>query len=574
MKGLAAAFVLIGLLVACTSVPNEEPSCLSDGCGPHGTCSFAERCVCEKGYAGPTCAACAPGFQDVDGNGLCAPACATVTCGPHARCRDASGRPVCTCVVGYSAVGGRCVFTGGPVDPSFDDPRPNGWGTRGAAQIDTGKPALVNGGNGWARFSGRGEVRQWFAMPSYADAEPLALELESTCSWQGGACRNVRRRYSVAFDDRVLEHRTVGQSLSELRRICLGESVFGRDLTFAVRTYPASAARGRTEDVFFGRAEFVPWEGCAAPGTVKNGDFESGDWKVSDEAQVDFVKEGGTRLARLASFCDPKHVPAMVVSSIVTSISVPEALPHPALAFTIDGTLDGDTSVMLDGVSIGTVRGNGAKEGAVLCLPRWARGLAFELAIQATLRGDTCAKDAKEERNVVRVDDFMLTSDPSCVDETVTNGGFERPGPSPLGLEDAVVVRDAAAARSGNAYLRLDAHCARRARARAFGEAAVPARASDAGGGPALKLWYRLPAAAPAYVMVGDEPLDSNRYILSPATAWTKGTFCLPSDSWERRRTAFDIDLDASFDELGTCVSTVLDLDDLSIAPDPSCPLD
>ncbi|OJY18456.1 MAG: hypothetical protein BGO98_32495 [Myxococcales bacterium 68-20] len=570
MKGVAGSFVLVGLLVACTSIPNEGPSCMSDGCGPHGTCSFAGRCVCEKGYAGPTCVACAPGFQDVDGNGLCAPACASVSCGPHARCSDASGRPVCTCVVGYSSVNGRCVFTGGPVDPSFDDPRPNGWVTRGAAQIDTGKPVLVNGGNGWARFSGRGEVRQWFEMPSYAEAEPLALELESTCSWQGGACRNVRRRYSVAFDDRILEHRTVGPSLSEIRRICLGESAFGRGLTFAVRTYSASTPRGRSEDVFFGRAEFVPWEGCAAPGTVKNGDFETGDWRVPDEGQVDFVEEDGTRLARVTSFCDPAHVPPMVVSSMVTSISVPEALPRPALSFTIDATSDGHTSVTLDGVSIGTVLGNGAKETAVLCLPQWTRGLAFELAIQATLRRETCAK---EERNVVRVDDFTVTSDPSCVDETVTNGGFERPGPSGLGLEDAVIVRDAAAARSGDAYLRLHADCVRRARARAFAEAAVPARASDASGGPALKLWYRLPAAAPAYVIAGDELIDSNRHNLSPATGWTKGTFCLPSHSWGRRA-AVDIELNASFDDFGTCVSTVLDLDDLSIAPDPSCPPD
>ena len=88
-----------------------------------------------------------------------------------------------------------------------------------------------------------------------------------------------------------------------------------------------------------------------------------------------------------------------------------------------------------------------------------------------------------------------------------------------------------------------------------------------------MKLWYRLPAAAPAYVKVGDEPSDSNRRNLAPSTGWTKGTFCLPSDSWGRR-TAFDIELNASFDDLGTCVSTVLDLDDLSIAPDPSCPLD
>ena len=317
MKGVAAAFVFVGLLVACTSIPNEKPSCMIDGCGPHGTCSFAgasERCVCEKGYAGPGCAVCARGFQDVDGNGLCAPACASVRCGPHAHCSDASGRAVCTCVVGYSRRDDRgCVFTGGPVDPSFDDPRPNGWMTLGAVQIDTGKLALVNGGKGWARFSGLGVVWQSFEMPSYADAEPLALELESTCSWQGGACRNVRRRYSIAFDDQLLDQIVVDTGLSETKRICLGERAFGRVLTFGLGTYPAyGSSGGREQDVFFGRAEFVPWASCAVPGTVKNGDFETGDWEASEAAGVDFIEEAGTRLAQVTSFCDPEHVPTTI----------------------------------------------------------------------------------------------------------------------------------------------------------------------------------------------------------------------------------------------------------------------
>ena len=232
--------------------------------------------------------------------------------------------------------------------------------------------------------------------------------------------------------------------------------------------------------------------------------------------------------------------------------------------------LDQHTSVTLDGVFIGTVRGTGAKERAVLCLPRWSRGLAFELALRPTIPPETCGKAV---RNVVRVDDFIVTSDPSCADESLTNGGFERPGPSALGFENAVVIRNAAAAHSGEAYLRLHADCSGRAFARAFEEASVPVEPPDASGGPALKLWYRLPIAARTDVFAGDEQVAENRHALAPVTTWTEGVFCLPSHSWGRR-TTFYIDLAASFDENGRCESRVLDLDDISIAPDPSCPLE
>ncbi len=101
----AAALMIAGVLAACSNVPEVRPSCVETGCGPHGKCSItgpAPVCECELGYAGPTCAACAPGFQDDDGNGFCSGACADVTCGPHERCNEQAGRPVCACVVGYS----------------------------------------------------------------------------------------------------------------------------------------------------------------------------------------------------------------------------------------------------------------------------------------------------------------------------------------------------------------------------------------------------------------------------------------------------------------------------------------
>ncbi|OJY18457.1 MAG: hypothetical protein BGO98_32500 [Myxococcales bacterium 68-20] len=580
-KKVAAASVLLGMLVACTSIPEAEPSCANDGCGPHGTCTFvgdSESCVCEAGYSGPTCADCAPGFQDIDGNGLCAGSCADLACGAHERCSEVSGRPLCDCVVGYTRTDeGVCVFTGGPVDPSFDNPQPNGWATRGAARIEVGNPSDVAGGRGWARFGGLGEVFQSFEMPSYADAEPLALELERACT-RMGSCGSMRGPLSIAFDDRLTDHWLfVGQKgPPETVQVCLGERAFGRKLTFGLRAYPSldGADFGRPQDALIGRAQFVPSVACAAPGTVKNGDFEAGDWKIAGAHEgvpgATFVEENGTRLARLESVCAPDQPP--ISGNIVTSISIPEALEQPAIAFSLDGTLGGRTRVSLDGRTIGVVPGSGAREKAVVCLPASSSGFAFELRVDAE------ADCGSRKRNVVRVDDFVVTSDPSCVaDETVINGGFERTGvvawnAEPPGPETAVVIQDPARAHSGTAYLELRASCSFRI---AIGHwtGLVPPRPPDAGGGPAVKLWYRLPSESNVDVRAGDTYMPEPAHRLAPATTWTERVVCLPSHSWGRP-TGLRIELFPSGNAVEGCMPGQLELDDISIALDPSCPLD
>ena len=76
-------------------------------CGAHGTCndsSGTAACVCETGYSGASCDACASGWQDNDGNGTCTKGCSLsgLNCGSHGSCTDASGTPKCTCETGYS----------------------------------------------------------------------------------------------------------------------------------------------------------------------------------------------------------------------------------------------------------------------------------------------------------------------------------------------------------------------------------------------------------------------------------------------------------------------------------------
>jgi len=308
------------------------------------------------------------------------------------------GRAICSCVAGYSRRDGReCVFTGGPVDPSFDSPQPNGWVTTGAATIEAGR-ADDSGTSeaGWVRFRGAGEVFQSFEMPAYADAEPLALEVDVTCL----GCANAFLRTLLRFGEReavfwVYETTTL--------RACLGEAAFGRTLRLGIRTEEGPMP-DPSRPMLIGRAQIVPSPACPAPGTIQNGDFESGRWKASS-GDVDYITEGGTRRARLTSSCSSRD------AVISTMISIPEALPSPAVAFWTEGTAEMSTTLFMNDVFIlGTVRGTGKNERAVLCVPETMRGVAMDLSVAAGVPVN-CAPGTT---NVVTLDDFSFVSEPSC----------------------------------------------------------------------------------------------------------------------------------------------------------------
>lgn len=85
-----------------------SPTCAKSGlqCG-HGDCvdySGTPRCYCGvPSYTGPTCSECSTGFQDNDGDGICAPTCQTsgIYCGPKGTCSDAGNTVVCICPQPY-----------------------------------------------------------------------------------------------------------------------------------------------------------------------------------------------------------------------------------------------------------------------------------------------------------------------------------------------------------------------------------------------------------------------------------------------------------------------------------------
>ena len=91
----------------CAAVPAP---CEGVDCSDHGLCEAATgapRCACEPGYEGPACGACASTHVKLN-DGTCAPdPCPDLTCSAHAACEVdvETGTASCVCDAGYIGVG-------------------------------------------------------------------------------------------------------------------------------------------------------------------------------------------------------------------------------------------------------------------------------------------------------------------------------------------------------------------------------------------------------------------------------------------------------------------------------------
>jgi hypothetical protein len=553
-------FVAGALSAGCTTSWTEDNSCLAHGCGVHGRCELqgdGAVCVCEPGHTGERCTECAAGYEDKNLRGVCLPTCAAAdVCGPHSGCTNDLGRPLCYCAAGYAMREGRCVWSGGPLDPDFFEPALGKWSVHGVATIHPDIPQeLVRSSLGWARFAGNGGIVQSFDMPTYADAEPLALALRGAGPWG-----TVRGRYFVSFGGRLLDVQVPTPSNSRWsQRICLGDQAYGRRLELGIgaRTFGV-VRRGSWEDGFLDRAEIIPSADCAAPGEVKNGDFESGSWAGNDVSV-----ERSTGLLSLTSLCGSFPSPP----SMTTSVSVPEALERPALGFRIVDTLFIPAmSVTLDGVPIGSFRGTAKEAPASICLPRWTRGLAFDLGVTLT----PCV-----DKGSVRLDDFVLFSDPSCADEAVIDGGFEQDALiSPWHAADPEtfrIVKDREG-HSGSRYAELRSPgCL--AATLSSSSLTAPTRADGVSGGLGLKLWHRFhpqPSGGPwPIVRVGQLVASIGPPALT--SEWTPQVFCLIPGSWGHR---VDFSVELPQQDFCSFAEAKLDLDDVTIDVDSTCPAD
>ena len=107
---LASCLMIFGCGSDGTSGSNNDDQgaekwCVDVQCGDHGECQVDGSrgvCVCDTGYAGITCDVCVDGYQDNDGDGVCAPSCSgDVACGEHGSCLDELGVVLCECEAGY-----------------------------------------------------------------------------------------------------------------------------------------------------------------------------------------------------------------------------------------------------------------------------------------------------------------------------------------------------------------------------------------------------------------------------------------------------------------------------------------
>jgi hypothetical protein len=82
-----------------------DETCVAGQCGPHGTCqdsSGEALCFCEERYAGESCEECAIGFHPAEGGCVLDEQCQLRSCPEHATCHDESGFVMCVCDTGYA----------------------------------------------------------------------------------------------------------------------------------------------------------------------------------------------------------------------------------------------------------------------------------------------------------------------------------------------------------------------------------------------------------------------------------------------------------------------------------------
>ncbi len=542
-----ARSLLIMTIGACATVEANTSTCFETGC-LHGSCQIvgnSAQCVCFPRWTGPTCDACATGHLDLDGDGVCTPACTPGFCtAPHEECVE-SPEPSCVCAAGYARpeAGGECTKSYGPNDPELETT--TAWSVRGDAELRPGRLSTALGvpGSGFARMFGDGEVFQTFTMPPFSVAGPTAVSATLRCS---RSCSNVLPRTSLTLDGHPL---TVPFYGAFEHTFCLGERAFGRDVTLGLRSYAnGTGSVYRDDDAYVDRIEFVPAPECPAPGTVANGDFES-DTYIPGR----FERDGGHKML-VASSCRGLGN----TSPLYTTMSI--GVAQNALVFSVETKEPHLVMATLDAIPIGEANVTLGHDRAVICLPRWSRGWAPVLQLHAR-RPEPCS--SAESAGVV-VDDLVVTSDPTCDDEALSDGSFERGGAAWM-LNRGYIARNVSP-HTGNAHAELTTSgCGFHARLTA--SFTLPDRTPGAGG-PALSFWSRSPSFQGIASAFADT-VTTPTLQLTASGPWVSRRLCLHPQSWGHRGlfevfvSATDADCDRSAD---------FSIDDVGVGPDPSCP--
>ncbi len=560
-------------------------ACGATSCGGHGTCSDATgqvRCTCAAGYAGADCTTCDTGTQDHDGDGTCTATCATasLSCGTRALCDDASGVARCQCVGGFAedaglADGGiNCLFVGGPLDPGFQNTPANAW-TRDAGgwtMNPAGAATNVAGDVGFATLAPHLGTQLQLSQTFTLAATSLREGLQATVVVRDNA--NDFLPLLASLNGTVAEI----ASGSGVRNFCVGEAGLGPTSTLVISGAPVnSRSLGGSADV--DRIAFAPSTNCAAPGELRNGDFEGPTaWLATPGGGIASTASGLVNSSRgghlqTTAYCQGP--------SLSTPMSVPTAqsLARPALRFLAASPQSSRVTVKLDGKSVSSISLSPTPATYVVCVPDGFKGRAFNLAFALDSTPGSCSL---VESRSADFDDVQLVSEQSCpASATVANGGFEQPlrdgwsmlqscpnGPCPAGTISTGTSSNPALARAGNGSLlmSLGQRCGGN-----LVSATVTVPQPSATGGPALRFFYKLPTLDPNSTARVTYDLSGSRTLATTAT-YSAQIICL-----EPRMTGRVMTVVFALNAYGLCSETytpdVLSVDDVEVVPDSLCPL-
>ncbi|PZR12254.1 MAG: hypothetical protein DI536_15210 [Archangium gephyra] len=528
-----------------------SPACTATTCGGHGTCvdtSGTARCSCDALYSGPDCAACAAGAQDNDGDGTCAPACATaaLACTSPAACSDTSGIARCACGRGYVDDGLdfqgqlRCRWVGLLADPGL----PVGsaswqvledagvqWLASTPGQLDPGAISLPFNAPGLRRFFA------WQQVDVPPATVPWAVDVKYGSS-NAGVVR-------VGTATVLLPTSTDG-----VVSACVGDTFEPGPMRVSLGSFEGLLARvPAPAAITFDSVTLRPGPECPAPGALPNGDFNSSaDWKLENARITTVAGAGALRMP--SDGCNSSRATRL--------LSVPSRGAATANALRLTSLRTGDSltrgSVGLDGKFLDL-----PSDGSIMqwCVPAGVRGRVVNLTFQAVL-SVACGVPRSGE---FTIDDLEFFYDPDCAAPNgVINGGFQSNAGWRLS-GSAALVNDSNA-RSRVLRINTPTVCGGGA---ASQNALVPMPVGTAG--PALRFKYTAqgPTSVPAVI------LDSNLQQLPKTTGWETKLVCIPP-----QRAGLELTLEFNANAYGGCGVAIsgetASFDEVELITDPSCP--